>query len=117
MFFLLKWAVFDANILVYIFSVGCILNILFQRTEIPYRQNKEYRWLFFYCLSYEFWCITALVPYDSEGPTTEVLRIMKRVVPFRSELKYTNENANFIILDYDGNESVCKLLLEEWFLK
>ena len=59
--------------------------------------------------------VTALVPYDGEGPTTEVLQIMKRVVSFRSELKYKNENVNFLLWIYDGNESVRELLLEEWF--
>ena len=59
--------------------------------------------------------VTALVPYDGEGPTTEVLQIMKRVVSFRSELKYKNENVNFFLWICDGNESVRELLLEEWF--
>ena len=59
--------------------------------------------------------VTALVPYDGEGPTIEVLQIMKRVVSFRSELKYKNENVNILLCIFDGNESVCKVLLEEWF--
>ena len=37
---------------------------------------------------------TALIPYDGQGPTTEVLSIMKRVVSSTSEKKYKAENIN-----------------------
>ena len=58
---------------------------------------------------------TALIPYDGQGPTTEVLSIMKRVVSLKSELKYKSENVNLLLWIYDGNDSVKDLLLEEWF--
>ena len=58
---------------------------------------------------------TALIPYDGQGPTTEVLNIMKRVVSPELENKYKAENVNFLLWIYDGNDSVKDLLLEEWF--
>ena len=58
---------------------------------------------------------TALIPYDGQGPTTEVLNIMKRVVSLTSENKYKAENVNLLLWIYDGNDSVKDLLLEEWF--
>ena len=58
---------------------------------------------------------TALIPYDGQGPTTEVLSIMKRVVSLTSENKYKAENVNLLLWIYDGNYSVKNLLLEEWF--
>ena len=56
----------------------------------------------------------ALVPYDHDGPTSEVLQIMKRVVASRSEKRYTTENTTFIFWIYK-NEQFRELLLEEWF--
>ena len=57
----------------------------------------------------------ALIPYDIQGPTTEVLSIMKRVVSSTLEKKYKAENVNLLLWIYDGNDSVKYLLLEEWF--
>ena len=59
--------------------------------------------------------VTALIPYDGQGPTTEVLSIIKRVVSLTSENKYKAENVNLLLWIYDGNDSVKNLLLEEWF--
>ena len=58
---------------------------------------------------------TALIPCDGQGPATEVLSIMKRVVSLTLEKKYTAENVNLLVWIYDGNDSVKNLLLEEWF--
>ena len=55
---------------------------------------------------------TALIPYDGQGPTTEVLSIMKRVVSLTSEKKYKAENVNLLLWIYDGNDSVKNILLE-----
>ena len=57
---------------------------------------------------------TALIPYDGQGPTTEVLSTIKRVVYLTAEKKYKAENVNLLLWIYDGNESVKNLLLEEW---
>lgn len=56
-----------------------------------------------------------LVPYDHNGPTTEVLQIMKRVVASRSEKRYSTENTTFIFW-INRNDHFRELLLEEWFL-
>ena len=56
--------------------------------------------------------VTALIPYDSQGPTTEVLSIMKIVVSLTSENKYKAENVNLLLWIYDGNGSVKDILLE-----
>ena len=58
---------------------------------------------------------TALIPYDGQGPTTEVLSIMKIVVSLTSEKKYKAENVNLLLWIYNSNNSVKDLLLEEWF--
>ena len=58
---------------------------------------------------------TALIPYDGQGPTTEVLSTTKRVVSLTSENKYKAVNVNLLLWIYDGNDSVKDLLLEEWF--
>ena len=58
---------------------------------------------------------TALIPYDGQGPTTEVLSIMKRVVSLTLEKKYKAENVDLLLWIYDGNDSVKNLLLEKWF--
>ena len=58
---------------------------------------------------------TALVPYNYQGPTTEVLSIKNRVVSLTSENKYKAENVNLLLWIYDGNDSVKNILLEEWF--
>ena len=58
---------------------------------------------------------TALIPYDGQGPNTEILSIMKSVVSFTSEKKYKAENVNLLLWIYDGNDSVKNILLEEWF--
>ena len=58
---------------------------------------------------------TDLIPYDGQGPTTEVLSIMKRVVSLTSENKYKAEHFNLLLWIYDGNGSVENILLEEWF--
>ena len=58
---------------------------------------------------------TALIPYDGQGPTTEVLSIMKIVVSLTSEKKYKSENVNLLLWIYDGNNSIKNILLEEWF--
>ena len=58
---------------------------------------------------------TALIPYDGQCPTTEVLSIIKIVVSLTSEKKYKAENVNLLLWIYDGNDSVKNLLLEEWF--
>ena len=55
---------------------------------------------------------TALVPYDGQGPTTEVLSILKILFPLTSENKYKAENVNLLLWIYDGNDSVKDLLLE-----
>ena len=55
---------------------------------------------------------TALITYDGQGPITEVLRIMKRVVSLTSENKYKAENVNLLFWIYNGNGSVKGLLLE-----
>ena len=57
---------------------------------------------------------TALIPYDGQGPTTEFLIIMKRLVSLTSKNKYKAENVNLLLWIYDGNDSVKNLLLEEW---
>ena len=57
---------------------------------------------------------TAFISYYGQGPTTEVLRIMKRVVSLTSEKKYKAENVSLLLWIYDGNDSVKNLLLEEW---
>ena len=51
---------------------------------------------------------TAMIPCDGQGPTTEVLSIMKRVVSLTSEKKYKAENVNLLLWIYDGNDSVKK---------
>ena len=58
---------------------------------------------------------TSLIPYNGQGPTTEVLSIMKIVVSLTSEKKYKSENVNLLLWIYDGNNSVKNILLEEWF--
>ena len=58
---------------------------------------------------------TALIHYDGQCPTTEVLSIMKRVFYLRSEKKYKAEHVNLLLWIYHGNKSVKNLLLEEWF--
>ena len=58
---------------------------------------------------------TALIPYDGQGPTTEVLSIINRVVSLMSANKYKAENVNLLLWIYDGNDSVKNILLEEWF--
>ena len=58
---------------------------------------------------------TALIPYDGQVPTTEVLSIIKRVVSLTSEKKYKAENVNLLLWIYDVNGSVKNLLLDEWF--
>ena len=58
---------------------------------------------------------TDLIPYDVQGPTTEVLSTMKRVVSLTLEKKHKSENVNMLLWIYDGNNSVKDLLLEEWF--
>ena len=60
---------------------------------------------------------TDLIPYDGQGPTTEVLSIMKRVVSLTLKNKYKAENVNLLLWIYDDNDSVKDLLLEEWFCK
>ena len=40
---------------------------------------------------------TALIPYDVQGPTTEVLSIIKRVVYLTLEKKYKAENVNLLL--------------------
>ena len=49
---------------------------------------------------------TALIPYDGQGPTTEVLSITKRVVSLTSEKKYKAENVNLLLWIYNDNDSV-----------
>ena len=58
---------------------------------------------------------TALIPYDGQGPTTEVLSIMKLLVSLTSEKKYKAENINLLLWIYDGNDSVKYISLEERF--
>ena len=58
---------------------------------------------------------TALIPYDGQGPTTEVLSIIKGIFSLTPEKKYKAENVNLLLWIYDGNDSVKNLLLEEWF--
>ena len=58
---------------------------------------------------------TALIFYDGQGPTIEILSIMKIVVSLTPEKKYKPENDNLLFWIYDGNASVKSLLLEEWF--
>ena len=58
---------------------------------------------------------TVLIPFNGQGPTTEVLSIMKRVVYLTSENKYKAENVNLLLWIYNGNYSVKNILLEEWF--
>ena len=55
---------------------------------------------------------TALIPYDGQGPTTEVLIIIKIVVSLILEKKYKAENVNLLLWIYDDNNSVKYLLLE-----
>ena len=57
---------------------------------------------------------TALIPYDSQGPTTEILSIMKIVFSLTPEKKYEAQNVNLLLWICDGNKSVKDLLLEEW---
>ena len=57
----------------------------------------------------------ALIPYDVQGPTTEILSITKIVVSLTSEKKYKAENVNLLLWIYNGNNSVKDILLEEWF--
>ena len=51
------------------------------------------------------------IPYYVQGPTTDVLSIIKRVVSLTSENKYRAENINLLLWIYDGNDSVKDLLL------
>ena len=60
---------------------------------------------------------TALISYDGQGPNTEVLSIMKRVVSLTSKNKNKADNVNFLLWIYDGNNIVKDLSLEEWFRK
>ena len=59
---------------------------------------------------------TALIPYDVQGPTTEVLSIMKRVASLTTEKKYKSENVNLLLWIYDDNNSfnddICKDALD-----
>ena len=54
----------------------------------------------------------ALMPYDNDGPSAEVLQIMKRVVASRSEQRYSTENITLILWIY-RNDNFRELLLEE----
>ena len=45
---------------------------------------------------------TALIPYDGQDPTSEVLSIMRIVVSLTSEKKYKAENVNLLLWIYDG---------------
>ena len=44
----------------------------------------------------------ALVPYNGQGPTTEVLYIMKRLVSQCSKYTYITENLSFLLWIYDS---------------
>ena len=54
---------------------------------------------------------TALITYDGQGPTTEVLSIIKIVVSLTPEKKYKAEIFILLLWIYDGNDSVKNLLL------
>ena len=58
----------------------------------------------------------AIVPYDPNGATREVLAIMKAVVSKKSEKKYRNENITFLLWVYDSDIMIKDMLLEEWFI-
>ena len=50
--------------------------------------------------------VTSLIPYNDQGPTTEVLSIMKRVVSLTSENKYkahSNSALPICIFNHDAN--------------
>ena len=52
---------------------------------------------------------TASIPYDGQGPTTEVFSITKRLVSLTSEKKYKAEMFNLLLWVYNGKDSVKDL--------
>ena len=70
---------------------------------------------------------TALIPWDVQGPTTEVLSIMKIVVSLTLENKYKAENVNLLLgsttattvskISYWRNGSATNYSMMKWEMR